>query len=367
MQRVLLITGHVYASRRRAGFHFLAEAFHRAGWDVTFLTVAISRLSRLRGDYRMAYLAADPPNRPRRVEDRLTSFIWYTPWHPAHLRSDALNRLSRSWFSRYGDLPLGEAEAIAAGADLMVFESTPGIMLFDRLKQLSPRARFVYRVSDDLRYLRNHPIVIETEDRVAPLFDLVSVPCEYIHRRFANLPTARLHPHAIRKELFDRRQPRPFHEDGAHVIFTGNAYFDSDFLSRAARVAPECRFHIFGDIADLPTASNITAYGEAPFADTVPYLQHADIGLQCLAYRPGAESFTDSLKVVQYTYCRLPIVAPDFLRSTRTNFFHYRPGDDAGIRRALMDARAMDRSTIHTDDIHSWDELATDLAGPPRG
>jgi len=32
MKRVVLVSGHYFESRRRAGFHWLAEAYWRAGW-----------------------------------------------------------------------------------------------------------------------------------------------------------------------------------------------------------------------------------------------------------------------------------------------------------------------------------------------
>ena len=110
MKRVVLISYHVYASKRRAGFHGLADAYHAAGGDVTFMTVALRRLSRLRGDYRLAFLGEHAANRIEQVYPRLTSFIWYTRWHPANVRLGLLNALSRGLFSRYGELPMGEGE-----------------------------------------------------------------------------------------------------------------------------------------------------------------------------------------------------------------------------------------------------------------
>jgi 2-beta-glucuronyltransferase len=100
-----------------------------------------------------------------------------------------------------------------------------------------------------------------------------------------------------------------------------------------------------------------------PARDTIAYLKHADIGLQIRAYSPGAESLTDSLKMIQYTYCHLPIVAPKFLDSPRPHVIGYRPGDDDSIRTALQGALDFDRSAIRTDDIRSWDELTEELAG----
>src|SRR5262245_40502738 len=55
MKRVVLVTGHYLESKRKAGFHWLADAYWRAGWEVIFLTTAISWLSWLQRNYRMAY------------------------------------------------------------------------------------------------------------------------------------------------------------------------------------------------------------------------------------------------------------------------------------------------------------------------
>src|SRR5205807_1544408 len=110
---------------------------------------------------------------------------------------------------------------------------------------------------------------------------------------------------------------------GPNVLYVGKHHFDRDFMARAVRLFPKWAFHVFGDVGELPAAANLKSYGERPFAELVPYLKHADIGLQALVYTPGAECFTDSLKMQQYTYCRLPIVAPAFLRGERAHVFCY--------------------------------------------
>ena len=143
MQRVLLITGHYLESRRRAGFHWLADAYHRLGWDVTFVTAALSWLSRLRQDYRFQYPVHTEANQIKRVNDRLHSFVWFTWWHPANLRNRFLNSIAAPWFRRYGQLPLGKLESRIHEADLIIFESTPALLLFDRFKQVNANARHV--------------------------------------------------------------------------------------------------------------------------------------------------------------------------------------------------------------------------------
>ena len=360
-RRVVFVTTKYWRATSKVGFHFLAESFSRAGWDVLFLTTHVSWLALALGKTRrLARAARREANRPV-TADGVTSYVWYTPWQPANLRLDLLNRATMRLFRRYGELPLA-GEPLLAGAERFVFDSGPGLLLFDRFKRLSPRAAFVYRVSDDLRHAGVHPLVLDTEARVAPLFDLISVPCEHIRERFRGLPRVALHHHGVDTARFDQAGPDPY---GAarrpRALFVGQHFFDRGFLGTASRLFPDWTFHVIGPMTGLPRADNVQAYGEMPFADTVAFVRHADIGLQTIAYSPGAEAFTDSLKIVQYTYCRLPIVAPAFLVSTRPNLFAYTPGDRESIRGALERARRFDRAAMDTGQLRSWDDLADQL------
>src|SRR2546430_1855357 len=75
MKRVMLITSHYLESQRKAGFHFLADAFWRAGWDVTFTTVSLSWLSWLRKDQRFQYPVRQEAKRLRQIKERLASYV----------------------------------------------------------------------------------------------------------------------------------------------------------------------------------------------------------------------------------------------------------------------------------------------------
>jgi 2-beta-glucuronyltransferase len=368
LRRVLLVTGHHLRSRRRAGFHWLADAYRRQGWHVTFVTVGFSRLSHLRRDHRLADGLARSAGRPVELEPNLVAYVWYTPYHPLHRLPAIARAILEPVFRGYGRLPMAGLEPLVSAADLVIFESTSGLMLVDRFRGWNPRARLVYRVSDDLRLLRAHRVVVEAEAAALPHFDLISVPSTFILRRFEGRPNVALQYHGLDTSAFDRATDDPYASTlEGRAVFVGNAYLDTEFLSIAAAALPGWEFHVIGDLGRIPSHPNIVAHGELPFAETVPYLQHADVGLSTLRYRPGAESFTDSLKVIQYTYCRLPIVAPDFLGSSRTNVFTYRPGDRDSISAALAAARAFDRSTVNRSSIVSWDELARELAGPLAG
>ncbi len=366
MKRVLLVTGHVLASKRRAGFHWLADAFWRAGWEVVFLTTGVSwPLWLRRHDYRTDYPLAHEANRLRWQEPRLGSFVWMTPFHPTPTGSARLDRWLAPLFRRYGSLPLGTLASIVRQTDLFVFESAPGLLLAERFRRLNPGARFVYRVSDDMRLLGYHPVVRDAEVRMAQHFDLISVPSRSVLARLAPLGRAVFQPQGIRKDLFDAAGPSPYTRPGPHLVFVGNSHFDADFVERASRLFPAWSLHVIGPVGGFPERPNVVAYGELPFLETVPFIRHADIGLNARSWGEGVECLVDSsLKVLQYTYCRLPIVSPDFLPSERPHVLCYRPGDDESIRSALLQAAAYDRASIVTDDICTWDEIADAIAGP---
>ncbi len=365
--RAVLFSGHYYASKRRANFHFLADALARQGYDVTFVTVQISPISRLRGDPRFDYPVREEANRLVPKAPHVASYVWFTPFHLFHLRAAIADRITAPLGRLYAALPMPGLEPVIATAKLILVESTGALLLVERLRRLNPSARLVYRVSDDLRNLGLHQAVIDAEDRVAPLFDLISAPSRYSVRRFGYLPNVRLHPHGIDSTMFDRPWPNPY-AGPRNAVSVGHSFYDPDLVGHAAELFPDWTFHVIGRVPRGADRPNIRWYGEIPFAETVPYVVHADIGLAPYQFRPGAETLADSsLKMMQYSWCRLPIVAPDFAtRPDRPHVVGYRPGDRDSIRRAFAAAVGMDRAAIDRGTIRSWDEVAHAVADPER-
>jgi 2-beta-glucuronyltransferase len=364
---VVLVTYHYWGSQRRAGFHGLATGFRRRGWRVVMLTTGLSPLSALRGNYRATAVPRVERNRLTWPEPGLGSFVWYTPFHPGGLGHDALDILSSPLFALYPALPLHGAEEFLAAADLVVFESCCGIMLFDRIKRLNPAARLVYRVSDDMRWLQLHRVCQRAEARVAADFHLISTPSPAIRDKFAPLPAC-FHAHGIDKPLFEAATENPYERGTINAVFIGAGGLDTETLAAAASLFPDWRFHVIGPLSGLPVRDNVVAYGEMPYARTIPYLKFADIGLNFLVHRPFVEGNTENFKTMQYSYCRLPVVAPDFLANARlAHILSYRPGDRDGLQAALLAARDFDRDSIDIAGIASWADLAGILAGEDSG
>jgi 2-beta-glucuronyltransferase len=361
-RRVVLISGHYLGSKRRAGFHHLANAYWNLGWDVTFVTAAISTLSRLRGDYRFAYPVREEANRLVSVRERLASYVLMSRTHPGNLRFGVANRLSAPWFHRYANVAFGPLEERLREADLVVFEGTAALLLVERIRRLAPGARFVYRASDDLRALGVHPIVLEAEARAVPLFDLVSTPTREIADVLAPFGQVEVHPPGIDKAALDRPTESPYGAGPAAVFAGVAALFDYESLAAAAELAPHVAFHVIGP-QPRPQPANVVFRPELPFEELVPYLQHASFGL--LFFPAGYASLGQGNKVAQYSYCRLPVVAPADLATDRPNVVVFERRDAESLRRSLEEAERMPHSPEFADGIRSAKELAAILAGDP--
>jgi 2-beta-glucuronyltransferase len=363
-KKITLISGHYLNSKRKAGFHWLADAYHKMGYEVLFITAPISWASKLKNDYRFEYPVIKEANRLLEKKPGLFSYVLFTFLHPFSLRNIWINRLTGPLVNLYKNINLGQAEQFIKASDVIIFESIQALILFEKFKQLNPSAKFIYRVSDDARLMGFHPKVIEEEARIVSKFNRVSVPSQYIfdtHKQFNCRNNMTLDLHGLKKSLFDKDYPNPYNTEHVNLIFVGNSHFDYQFITIASDLFQDWRFHIIGPIPNLPKKNNIIAYGEIPYPKTVAYIKHANIGLLTLSYKKGAESFTDSLKTIQYTYCQLPIAAPSYLSSTRTNMFYYEPGDSESIRNCLEKAYRFDKSAVDISSILTWRELANRL------
>jgi len=359
-RRVILITGHYVGSKRRAGFHNLAAAYWNLGWDVTFVTAAISMLSRLRGDYRFEYPVRAEANKFVSIRERLTSYVLMTRLHPVNLRSELANRLSAPWFARYARTPLDRLAGSLAEADLIVFEGGATLLLVDRVRELAEHARLVYRASDDLRLLNVHPIIIEAEERALSSFDVVSAPTNYIAEALGEFASVEVHPPGIDKAAFDLRTPTPYGERPTAVFAGVSHFFDYESLALAGELAPHIDFHVVGP-ASRRLGKNVVFHSEVPFEAIVPYMQHATFGV--LFFPFGDPRLGGGNKIAQYSYCRLPVVAPSDLRVERPNVCIYERGDPVTLRRALEEATQMPHDPAFAEGVMSSEELALALAG----
>ncbi len=329
---------------------------------MSFVTVGLSLLSYLRRDYRTRYpgLRKDH-NVVRRMRPGFVSYVFFTPWHP-HTLLYPLDRLLYGVMDKYENFITPELGEILSEADAVIHESSSALFLFYAARRLSPSALQIYRVSDDIRILRStHPRMIELEQEIAPLFDCVSVPCRVMLDKFPDLPRLHLHTHGIDKKAFDAVLESPYAPGTRNAVLVSAWRTDDEFFKSAAQFCPQVDFHCIGPLEREIKAANIHYYGEMPFSQTLAYIKFADIGLQVVRDMGAATAtLTDNLKVIQYRYCGLPIVAPDFLDLHREGIFYY-GADSASCAEAVLSALEYGKCPDFAGETRTWDELAEQL------
>lgn len=358
-----LISFHHYLSKRKAGFHWIAQALVNLGWHVIFVTAPLSPYSRLIHDHRWEYITRDDYNNAKILDGNITIFTYAPHYSPISTTGHKIiDLISPHFIPIYKSRISKKIQNFLNSADIIIFESTAAILLFNTIKKSNPKAKFVYRVSDSLDILKVHPSVIEYEREITPSFDLISVPSKPLLLRFPDGNTSLQH-HGINKMAFSQSHKKPliFDKFQKNIVFVGNSFIDQNFVIIASELFPQIGFHLIGPISLDFSCENIILHGEMPFVDTVPFIFYADVGLQIRRMEVGLETLSDSLKILQYTWCRLPIIAPFGINSSRNHILNYYYDNPESIRDVINAALIFDRSRIDRSDIMDWEELTMEI------
>jgi 2-beta-glucuronyltransferase len=358
LNRALVLTGTFPDAKRRYAIHGLCEALLRRGWTLDFVTLGQSLISQFNPRNLWPHVAQRPVNQWIKLEPNLWSFVWKAPFHPLNLRHDLLNKIITPIHRLYPKLLPAEVRLRAETADLILFDSSYSTIFIGMMRALAPNAVLVYNASDRLRTHRAHPLVCQCEMKYSPLLDLVRVPAQVMIGDYPNGARAVYIPHGLDKASFSARSQNPF-STSKNAISIGDGLFDKWALDVLAMSYPDWKFHLFG-VGSLPSVprKNIIVHGEERFANLIPYIKYADVGLAPYRLSDSADYLSQSsMRMIQYTYCRLPILVPFFAASGRAHACGYEPGDASSLRKAFAKAIHYDRGTIDDVEVLSWDEV----------
>lgn len=353
--KVVLISGHDALSDRKTGFHFWADILDKRGVDVDFITVGSSPLSLIKKNSKVL---KPPFNEWVKITDHLRKYTWMPIFHPMNFNNKFLNFLSWPVFQFYPHLMPDELLSSVKNADLFIVESGSGPMLVPKLAKINPRAKFIYNPSDRADVVPFHPIISKKSDEALPYFSMIRLNAAAVEQDFPKGAPTKYIPQAIDKTLFDTPHKNPY-KSARNVISIGDMLFDQNTVSTLAENFPDWTFHLFGKQAKLTQPlPNVIEYGEKAFDKLVPYLQHADIGLAPYSNTKEAGYLSQSsLKLVQYTYCRLPIVTPGFAAKERAHAFAYNPDSPETLIAAFQQAMVHDRNAIDRSEVQNWDNV----------
>jgi 2-beta-glucuronyltransferase len=359
--RYLIISAHHdYRTPRRASIHFIADELARRG-TLRFFSMRYSALSRHKGDFRQALDA-----RANRVEQwqGAECLLWKTPLHPVNLHSRLLWPLERLLFALYRSQPCPMLVEWMRQADVIVYESGITPIFFDLARRLNPQARSIYLCNDELPTIHAARYAVRTLERVAPRMDAVILVARCMADSLASTANAFYVPHGLDPSLEALGDPSPYGA-GSHVVSLGSMLFDADFVATASHAFPALTFHIIG--SGQPHSdrygSNVRVYGHMAYAQTIPYIKHARIGIapyrgaQVPAYL--AES---SMKLMQYDFFGLPTVCPHGVTGGIGGRFGYTPGELPSIRSAI--AHALAAPHLRSRAIPSWSEVTDRMLRP---
>lgn len=353
--QIVFLTGHDASAPRRVDFHFWADALEKKGADLKFITVGCSALTPFKPSPRQF---TKPHNTWVRLSPHVEKFVWWPLFHPMNMGPAILNKLSWPLLMFYPYLMGPKFLNGINKPDVFIVENGAGLMLVPRLARLYPNAKFIYTVSDRMKTLNMHPILMDAEQKALPYFHKIRLPALIMQDDFAkSAPTEYIAP-GLEKSVFDQPSQSPYKQP-KNAISVGDMLFDAGAIIDMARGHPDWQFHLFGKKAKLgESLPNVTEYGEQPFSTIVPYIKHADIGLATYGIAANADYLSQSsLKMMTYTYCKLPIVAPDFAAAGRPHVCAYAPGKAGSPATGFAKAITFDRASIDTSKVLDWDSV----------
>jgi 2-beta-glucuronyltransferase len=220
----------------------------------------------------------------------------------------------------------------------------------------------IYNCADLLSSIGVRETVLAAERRVLAEADLIRLTSSRMRDMIGAPARSVVSFHGVDKDLFDRCETSPYEHGSTNFISVGNMLFDQAAVAEIARVDSRIRIHVFGAKWEGARPENVTDYGERPFTAIVPYIKFADGGIAPYRLRPEHHYLVQSsLKVLQYTYCALPIIAPNSVDWGRKHVITYDPNDVSSFGRAVAAVRSFPRMTIDASGIRTWSQTLEDM------
>lgn len=359
-RKIVILSSHVFLEGfRKASIHFVARRWAATGNEVFFTTVGHSALSSLKQKARLRALRREQNNRYIQVAPGLSAGAYLPPIHAFSTTKPLVNALVKPLFALYGrHLPAFVRDKIEA-ADLVVIESGTPVVFLDLVRRLNPRAKLLYFCRDLLRSVGAAPYLREVEERGIGLFDSVCVPSRRLGEMLPSGGKVHFVPQGIEGAVFDRAEISPYPEGSRNAVAVGDMLFDQVSIDAMAAAAPEVTFHLFGIRWRGDAPANVRLHGEQSFETLAAYIRHADIGLA--PYRVNSSEVylaESSLKLLQYGYCRLPVLLPDIIPVSRGNEITYSLDGPNDWRAVIDTALAWPHREGYREGILTWDDVA---------
>ena len=353
----VFVTSHFHSPlARKTDIHFLAEALSRRGWTTNIVTVGQSLAKQL---LRPSIARLARSVRPADAQQPVGGYVARELIHPLSGAAAWLELASAPLLVSYGRSLDRRLHNLVERADLVVIEAGYPSLYHAALSRAAPGARFACFLNDDLAVVGFRRAVVARALAAMPKFHLVRVPAQALLGYLPDGCRAVLIPHGVEKHLFDQSWRSPYRRGRRNVVSVGNMLFEAEVVRAMAQHRPDVDFHVIGAHLADPLPANIIRHGELAFERAVPFIKFADAGLAPYRRHAGASYLADSsMKLLQYSYCGLPLLLPDHLPTRQRRAFSYAPSDRSSIGRALDRALGCGGAPVAAADILDWSEIA---------
>lgn len=360
-ENFLILSAHDFRSPRKANLHFITSELVKRG-PTRFFSLRYSLLSKRTADPR---LSLDAEANKIGVYQGVECYLWKTLIHPFNTRRKwlrPLESLMYYWYSRGHNAVLRKW---ISEATVVVLESGIAPVFFDLIKKLNPNAKILYRASDALETINVADYIHQTFARVAGQLHTIALPSKAMADAIPSKHNLAFVPQGIDHSVTEKADPSPY-GPGIHAVSVGSMLFDASFFVLASKRFPDITFHVIGSGQgeELGYGENVKVYGEMPFAQTLRYIKHAQLGIAPYSSNNLPEYLRDtSMKLIQYAFFEIPAICPFFIAADYPNRFGYEIGNEETIVEAINRALAPSTSVVR-QHVLSWNEVTERLLTP---
>ncbi len=357
----LVLSAHDYRSPRRANIHFITSELAKRG-RTRFFSLRYSHLSKYTADPRMSL---DYTANQIGVHQGVECYLWKTAIHPFNTRRRWLRPLETLMYNWYSSGYNAVLRTWIKEATVILLESGVAPVFFDLIKKLNPNAKILYRASDALDTINVADYVNQTFARIAGQINTIALPSRALAETIPSKHNLAFVPHGIDHSVAQQADPSPYPE-GIHAVSVGSMLFDANFFVHAAQRFPQITFHIIGSgQATHPDyGENVKIYGEMPFAKTLCYIKHADLGIAPYSSSNMPAYLRDtSMKLIQYDFFKIPAICPFFIAADYPNRFGYEIGKGDSIEYAIKRALNPVKPLV-AQRVLSWGEVTERILQP---
>jgi 2-beta-glucuronyltransferase len=359
----LVLSAHDYRTPRKAGMHFITDELSKRG-RTRFFSLRYSLLSHYTADPRLSL-----DEKANRIEEHLgvQCYLWKTVIHPFNTRRRWLRPLENMMYRWYRQGHNKVLRQWIKEAHVIMLESGVAPIFFDLIKRLNPNAKIVYRVSDALETINVADYVNKTFERIAADINTIVLISKALASTVPSHHNLAYVPQGIDHSIAEHADPSPYTQ-GIHAVSLGSMLFDPQFFVLASKQFPDIHFHVIG--SEHPRhpdyGDKVTVYGEMPFAQTLPYIKHAQLGIAPYKSAQLPIYLRDtSLKLLQYDFFKLPAICPSFIAADYPNRFGYEIGDSDSIGRAIKQA-LNPHNAITVKTTLSWGDVVDRMLKPEQ-